>query len=213
MNLPPLRERRQGLPALAFAWVGETVWASLPRQLRDQSADYSWPGNVREPRNALERAGHLSTAPGGIGADSILPQRVNEVRDPRDPPVQAPARVAATLQQGDLLPVNYSLDFKRAKDQKYLTLQSDLGYRYRVNAADNGGGTAASCDLIRVANVSLLPGLNQIYLWVLQAPQGKPLSPSSARLAVAPVTLHANGTRTPSKQAISLSGGDLVLLP
>jgi hypothetical protein len=92
-------------------------------------------------------------------------------------------------------------------------LQSDLGYRCRVDAADNDGGTAASCGTVRVANVSLLPGLNETYLWVLQAPRGKPRSRGNARLAVVPVTLNANGARTPPEPAISLSDGDLMLLP
>jgi transcriptional regulator with PAS, ATPase and Fis domain len=130
VNLPPLRARRQDLPALASALVGETVWASLPQKLRDQFADYSWPGNVRELRNALERAGHLSAMPGGISADSILPQRANEVREPRDPLVQPQPRVAATMQEGDLLPVNYSLDFKLAKDQLNQAFEREYLRRY-----------------------------------------------------------------------------------
>jgi hypothetical protein len=55
--------------------------------------------------------------------------------------------------------------------------------------------------------------LNQIYLWIMQAPQGQPLSSGSARLAVVPVRLNSNGTRTPPDQAIIVSDGDLVLLP
>ncbi len=102
-----------------------------------------------------------------------------------------------------------------------LTLQSDLGYRYRINAAVTDGGTS-DCVAMSVANVSLLPtldgpgrggpGLNQIYVWIIEAPQGKPLAPGTARLAVVPVRL-LNGKRTPPDRALLIGDSDLVLLP
>jgi len=103
-----------------------------------------------------------------------------------------------------------------------LTLQSDLGYRYRVNAAVTPPGQTSDCVAMRVANVSLLPtldgpgrggaGLNQIYVFIVQAPQGKPLAPGTARLAVVPVRLQ-NGKRTPPDRALIVGDADLVLLP
>jgi len=108
-----------------------------------------------------------------------------------------------------------------------LTLQSDSGYRYKINAAVAPPGDTSDCISMRVANITLLPtlagkdragnpraaGLNQIYLWFVQAPEGKPLSPGTVRLAVVPVTLNANNTRTPPDAAIVLGDADLVGLP
>jgi DNA-binding NtrC family response regulator len=66
LRLPPLRERREDIPALAEHFLhriaGELGRASLglsPRALARLQA-HSWPGNIRELRNALERAALLS---------------------------------------------------------------------------------------------------------------------------------------------------------
>lgn len=62
INLPPLRERREDIPVLAEYFV-EKITAENGRQPFpiDQSAmrrleTYDWPGNIREMRNAIERA-------------------------------------------------------------------------------------------------------------------------------------------------------------
>jgi DNA-binding NtrC family response regulator len=58
LTLPPLRERRAELPALAFALLSHS--ASLaPDAIREIEA-YSWPGNVRELRDSLWRAALLA---------------------------------------------------------------------------------------------------------------------------------------------------------
>ena len=106
------------------------------------------------------------------------------------------------------------------------TLQSDSGYRYRVETAVAPAGDTADCISLRVANVTLLPtgagvdragnataaGLNQIYVWFMQVPQSKPLAAGIARLAVVPVTLKG-ATRTPPDAALVLGDADLVILP
>jgi len=60
--LPPLRERREDIPALTAAFLRE-VGATSGKSVRDISPqamgllmDYWWPGNVRELRNAIEFA-------------------------------------------------------------------------------------------------------------------------------------------------------------
>jgi hypothetical protein len=106
------------------------------------------------------------------------------------------------------------------------TLQSDSGYRYRVDTAVAAPGDASDCISMRVANVGLLPtgasvdrlgnpipaGTNQIYVWLMQAPLGKPLVPGIVRLAVVPVTLQGN-KRDPPDAALVLTSSELVLLP
>jgi transcriptional regulator with GAF, ATPase, and Fis domain len=61
IDVPPLRERREDIPALVWHFLREignrmgrrieTVRASTMRDFQE----YSWPGNVRELRNVIER--------------------------------------------------------------------------------------------------------------------------------------------------------------
>ena len=62
LRLPPLRERREDIPALVGFFVrqlaprmGKQVRDVTPRALQTLEA-YDWPGNIRELRNAIERA-------------------------------------------------------------------------------------------------------------------------------------------------------------
>ena len=66
-HVPPLRERKQDIPALA-AWfadkMGRGGWAQSPALL-EQLEKHDWPGNVRELRNVVERAlslGHTGSS-------------------------------------------------------------------------------------------------------------------------------------------------------
>ena len=70
--VPPLRERREDIPLLVWAFVevfgrrmGRTI-NSIPRRTIEQLQRYSWPGNVRELSNVIERAMILTTG------DSLL---------------------------------------------------------------------------------------------------------------------------------------------
>jgi DNA-binding NtrC family response regulator len=69
IRLPPLRERREDLPALAdyllrkhAAAVGKNI-NGFTDEARERMAAYSWPGNVRELGNVIERAVVLSSGP------------------------------------------------------------------------------------------------------------------------------------------------------
>jgi DNA-binding NtrC family response regulator len=63
--LPPLRERREDIPALAEHFIARAA-GKLGRQVRlsaeaiEHLLRYPWPGNVRELENALERAAILA---------------------------------------------------------------------------------------------------------------------------------------------------------
>jgi DNA-binding NtrC family response regulator len=70
LRLPPLRERREDVPALAQRLLGTAV--SLSKGAQAALAAYSWPGNVRELRNVLERARVLSQKPVLEAADLRL---------------------------------------------------------------------------------------------------------------------------------------------
>ncbi|MBV9773380.1 MAG: sigma-54-dependent Fis family transcriptional regulator, partial [Gemmatimonadetes bacterium] len=62
LQLPPLRERRDDVPALAAHFLAEMAARhrlparALGERARRALLAYDWPGNVRELRNAIERA-------------------------------------------------------------------------------------------------------------------------------------------------------------
>ncbi|HUP20068.1 MAG TPA: sigma-54 dependent transcriptional regulator [Gemmatimonadota bacterium] len=86
LALPPLRERRGDVPALATRILAELAQrhgrevAGLTEAARRALVAWDWPGNVRELRNALERAVVLAEGPEVDVAD--LPERVRGERGP-----------------------------------------------------------------------------------------------------------------------------------
>lgn len=62
IHLPPLRERPEDILVLAEAFLGEIAKgvgrpvAGISADARDQLLAHTWPGKVRELRNAIERA-------------------------------------------------------------------------------------------------------------------------------------------------------------
>jgi formate hydrogenlyase transcriptional activator len=66
IEVPPLRERRSDIPQLAVFFLsrfakkfGKNI-RSIPRATIDCLSSYSWPGNIRELQNVIERAAILS---------------------------------------------------------------------------------------------------------------------------------------------------------
>ena len=86
LALPPLRERREDIPALAEHFLARSA-AKLGRSLSlapetlERLLRYPWPGNVRELENAIERAAILA-------------------RDASVAPADLPPHVSAGLQLG-----------------------------------------------------------------------------------------------------------------
>ncbi|MDH3230051.1 MAG: sigma-54 dependent transcriptional regulator [Alphaproteobacteria bacterium] len=67
IQIPPLRERRDDIPSLAFHFLNVFA-ADLDKKMTDISAgamnlltNYDWPGNVRELENTMQRAVILAT--------------------------------------------------------------------------------------------------------------------------------------------------------
>jgi formate hydrogenlyase transcriptional activator len=93
--IPPLRERREDIPLLAEFFVQEfsqrmnrqidTILASTMTQL----TEYSWPGNIRELQNFIERAVILTTG-------STLNAPLGDLKSPVDT-----QPVATTLKQAE----------------------------------------------------------------------------------------------------------------
>ncbi len=69
IHIPPLRERLEDIPVLAWRFVDEfskTIGKSIhsiSNESMQQLLAYSWPGNVRELRNLIERAMILAKGP------------------------------------------------------------------------------------------------------------------------------------------------------
>jgi NtrC-family two-component system response regulator AlgB len=82
VTVPPLRERREDVVALARHFVGFFArQAGRPVPEISSAAEeallrYEWPGNVRELRNAMERAVVLME--GRVLEASALPRKVSE---------------------------------------------------------------------------------------------------------------------------------------
>ncbi|MBI5561248.1 MAG: sigma-54-dependent Fis family transcriptional regulator [Deltaproteobacteria bacterium] len=81
-RLPPLRDRKADIPALAAHFAGKyarrfgkRAKAILPEAM-DELVRYPWPGNVRELENVMERAMILEE--GGVIRKESLPIRENE---------------------------------------------------------------------------------------------------------------------------------------
>ncbi|HKZ05535.1 MAG TPA: sigma-54 dependent transcriptional regulator [Methylomirabilota bacterium] len=77
ISLPPLRDRREDIPALAEHFLARAA-GKLGRPLRlspeavERLLRYAWPGNVRELENAIERAAILARRD-QIGPDDLPP--------------------------------------------------------------------------------------------------------------------------------------------
>ena len=78
LNLPPLRERREDIVPLARRFLADLTQdvARFSNPAIECLERYPWPGNIRELRNAIERAALLSR--GGLVLPENLPARVRE---------------------------------------------------------------------------------------------------------------------------------------
>jgi DNA-binding NtrC family response regulator len=67
INIPPLRERPEDIPLLARAFaLSPRITGKGPKKINKEALDaiiaYSWPGNIRELQNVIERAIILAEA-------------------------------------------------------------------------------------------------------------------------------------------------------
>jgi DNA-binding NtrC family response regulator len=83
--IPPLRERREDIPALALHFLEKFKLKhsrpdlTLPPGLLTYFSNYDWPGNVRQLENVLERTVLLSTSP------EIAPEELPDFLLPHNP--------------------------------------------------------------------------------------------------------------------------------
>jgi DNA-binding NtrC family response regulator len=114
INLPPLRDRKSDIPALAQVFCNRYALAyrrtplSISKESLKVLLEYDWPGNVRQLRNSIERAVVLAES-NEITLD-VLPdeiirkhQRYKENED------------SSGESSDDSIQISLSLDFKDAK--------------------------------------------------------------------------------------------------
>ncbi|MBL9167847.1 MAG: sigma-54-dependent Fis family transcriptional regulator [Verrucomicrobiales bacterium] len=96
IKLPPLRDRKEDIPAMAHAFLKEFAQEN-DKPVVDFTVDameallkYSWPGNVRELRAAIERAVLLCRT------DRVSYQELPESIRLLEPPTSAPAQALAS---------------------------------------------------------------------------------------------------------------------
>jgi formate hydrogenlyase transcriptional activator len=93
IQLPPLRERREDIPALVAHFVeflGRRVGRQIdhiPEETMLDLCSYDWPGNIRELQNLIERALILSE-------DGVLPNPVLAVEAPHISVIPTPTTLA-----------------------------------------------------------------------------------------------------------------------
>src|SRR6202049_5067503 len=82
--MPPLRERQEDIPALVRYFVGQQALRTnreietIPSETLDLLVRYSWPGNIRELENLIERAVIVSPGP-------VLRVPLSELKLPAEP--------------------------------------------------------------------------------------------------------------------------------
>jgi Nif-specific regulatory protein len=105
LHLPPLRERREDIPALAthlLQRLARRFERSTPPRLSDEAmrrlAAYAWPGNVREMENEISRCLVLAGDRAELSAEDLS----DKLRDGAGAKAGGAARAAADLGQGSL---------------------------------------------------------------------------------------------------------------
>ena len=138
LTLPPLREREGDVELLAETFIQRIATAytlpvpALTPELRAVLRAYPWPGNIRELRNAVERALVLSPR-GALRAEELVPppETARDVRGtlpfpvPLDMLVRSAARAMLELTSGNKSEAARRLGISRPRLQRILDGNSD----------------------------------------------------------------------------------------
>lgn len=101
MQVPPLRERNQDIPALATRFIltaSQRLNRAAPKVPQREMAKllaYNWPGNIRELQHVVERAVILASQGGAVQFDVASPEV--ERSDPEEP--ERPYRTEAEMRR------------------------------------------------------------------------------------------------------------------
>src|SRR4029077_16868588 len=99
VELPAMRERREDIPALANHFRRDVagrrgMTMSFSQDAMAAMMSHSWPGNVREMRNVVERASALSDGPVITRADLVFGGEMGPARIPSHDLFQAGTQAA-----------------------------------------------------------------------------------------------------------------------
>lgn len=145
-DLPPLREHKAIIPAIASSWLseiasrnGQPVPKISPAAMEALVA-HSWPGNIRELRNALERA--IALSPGPTIDVEDLPDPLRRDRSRKSSPVPASHSTDPELKTLPIARPPGRSTLAQTKDQAELALIHEAlernGYNRLRAAADLG---------------------------------------------------------------------------
>lgn len=87
VNIPPLRERKEDIPILAYSFVEEfnrkyeVNIRSISPDAMEMLLNHSWEGNVRELQNAINRACILALAEGNTILPKHLPLSISGLKE------------------------------------------------------------------------------------------------------------------------------------
>jgi DNA-binding NtrC family response regulator len=135
IHLPPLRERPEDIQPLADHILKQLAGANVPEVPPETLArlrSYSWPGNVRQLRNCLERAVLLSNN-GRITPNELPPEILRGVTTaPIYPPVAISVPAQGAIDSG---PLPQSASLRDMEKQQILTALEQTGW-HRGKAAE-----------------------------------------------------------------------------
>lgn len=136
LHMPSLRQRPEDIPALAEQLLARAFAAisKQPRPLDEQARravmTYAWPGNIRELKNALERAAILCA--GDFVTVEDLPDRVLEqTQQPGSPPPLAITPTDASLEDLEKQHIQHVLATTRTLEEAASVLGINLSTLWR----------------------------------------------------------------------------------
>jgi two-component system response regulator HydG len=130
-NLPPLRERKEGIPGLTESFLREFCerGGRLPMTIAPEAVhalrSYSWPGNIRELRNVIERTVALSDGP--IIRVESLPEMfhgASPIVSLAIDPVASPSTLAQSKDEAERARISQALE---RHDNNRLRAAAELG--------------------------------------------------------------------------------------
>jgi transcriptional regulator with GAF, ATPase, and Fis domain len=148
VELPPLRDRRDDLPALASHLLGREPRGSalsLARDAHSWLAERAWPGNVRELRNVIRKAAVF--AEGAIGRATL------ESLDRMSPRVSAPPPAS---RGAVAVPIAESLPIKDARQTWIDTMEREYLGKLVARYGEDVDAIAGHMNLHRKSVVRLL---------------------------------------------------------
>ncbi len=150
IQVPPLRERREDIPLLIEHFIDEYAdqmeadIKGVEADAKQMLLDYSYPGNVRELENIVQRAVTLER--GELISTDVLPFEIQEdsfdqVTETLDVPVDGEADLDAMVERLERRMIEKALERtdgvkKKAADKLGISFRS---FRYRLDKYDIGG--------------------------------------------------------------------------